>query len=198
MALISDGLHSDLLCPNPMMTTSTLGGISGYNRRGGTGTDGVTARVNPGRGGSKQQLPPPYQQPQYPQSRFPGGQIGAASSPSSSHQQPLPNEIWALKTDELASILPCSLRQYAVPPSFSSGNNGMVIMSGGGRGGGAGRHNANNGHFTENRILFINVSLVPFNFHGAIPCSKYIKVRRGLGFMISMFPFFHKIIIALF
>lgn len=158
----------------------TKGTYLGYNRPGTGTTGGVTTRVNPGRGKNQQQQQqqPPYynypqpQPPQYPQSRFPGGAIG---SPSSNQQhQPLPNEIWAMKTDEQLSLLPCSLRQFAVPPPFSGGNDnaGMVMMNKGG----ATRHN--NGHFIENRMLFINVSLIPFNFHGAIPCSKYIKVSN--------------------
>lgn len=150
----------------------TKGTYLGYNR---PGTSGITTRVNPGRGKQQQQQQPPYYQPQppqYPQSRFPGGQIGSSSS--NQQHQPLPNEIWAMKTDEQLSLLPCSLRQFAVPPPFTGGsdNAGMVMMNKGI--GGATRHN--NGHFIENRILFINVSLIPFNFHGAIPCSKYIKV----------------------
>ncbi len=163
----------------------TKGTYLGY-KRPGTGTaGGVTTRVNPGRGKQQQQQQPPYYQPpqppQYPTSRFPGGAIG--SSASNQQHQPLPNEIWAMKTDEQLSLLPCSLRQFAVPPPFSSGgggggandNAGMVMMNKG-IGGAATRHN--NGHFIENRILFINVSLIPFNFHGAIPCSKYIKVSN--------------------
>ncbi|CAL8073668.1 unnamed protein product [Orchesella dallaii] len=166
------GLHSDLLCPNPIFTSP--GGISGRAGSGG-------GRANTGLGGGRNRQQQQHQLQQQPSSKLP---VPAQS---------LPNEIWAVKTHDDVSQLPCSLRQYAVPlPPFNSNNGNGLVMMNAVAGGGAGiRHN--NGHFIENQLLFINVSLVPFNFRGATPCTKYIKLmydeEEGTNFRCWNNPF---------
>jgi len=150
------------LCPNPIFTSA--GGNTG-GRSGSGGGGRAKAGIEGGGGRNRQQ-----QQQQQPSS----------SSRLPIPTQALPNEIWAVKTHDQVSQLPCRLRQYAVPlPPINSknGQNGLVMMNAvvGGGGGAGTRHN--NGHYIENQLLFINVSLVPFNFRGATTCTKYIKVR---------------------
>lgn len=154
-----------------MITSSGTAGYSIPNRSGGGGRGNVGGGGGGGQGGGGGRG---RQQQQEQKQRYP--------IPSSPNQQQhiLPNEIWALKTDEPVSKLPCGLRVPSIPFNGQGNGNNLIMINtgrGGNPGGGAGstRHH-NPGHFIDNRILFANVSLVPFNFRGAIPCSKYIKV----------------------
>jgi hypothetical protein len=70
---------------------------------------------------------------------------------------PVPNDIWALKTSRDITFLPCDLKQYA---SFNKQH--------------ASRFNSSSS--VENQILFMNISLTRFDFHGAKLCNKFIKV----------------------